>query len=483
MTSTDDVNPFLHLQRNAEENPSGVFLKSADQTVTNESALVSTKKLAYELRRLGVTPGAVIALDLPEQLSIMFTMAVFHEAATSTILPAGYVADGVFAIDWVFSSGTPTPQQGARVITVDSKFLQDVDQNPYGISPREGAADVVRIVFSSGTTGTPNAVPFGIVPNAAAAAVMGTWLQGDPFLMLFDTGAAWGFGAFALSVQHGRPYLSVGGAGAAAVVGVAVENSVTSLKASPAQLASFVDELEAQGLTVPSIQSIFVGGTVVSPDLVARLHRATGGCRIVSLYGSTEGRMATVRAYESDDPFDVGQVLPGSLLEIVDEDDVVVPAGQVGRIRYRHPRMAHRYLGDPEATARSFRNGWFYPGDLGLFRPDGGLTLAGRESEVLNAGGVKVNPGLIDLFVTRNPHVTDACCFEYSTGSGITAIGIALVTHDDLDVEALVRDLAAEFGSAAPTLVARVDAIPRNALAKPLRRELAETYGQATAEG
>ena len=479
VTQTDATNPFLHLQRNAELNPTGVFLRSAETTVTNESALVSVRKLAYELRRLGVKPGDVIALDLPDQLSILFTEAVFHEAATSTILPKGYVADGIFAIDWVFSSGTPTPQQGARIVTVDAKFLQEVDQNPSGISPREGAADIVRIVFSSGTTGTPNAVPFRLESDASSAAVMGSWLQGDPFLMLFDTSAAWGFGAFALSVKHSRPFLSVGGAGQEAIVRVAIENAVTSIKASPAQLAGLVDELDSQALTLPSVQSVFVGGTVMPPGLATRLQRATEGCRIVSLYGSTEARMATVRAYESEDPFDVGQILPGSQVEIVDEDDRILPDGEVGSVRYRHPSMAHEYLGNPEATAKSFRNGWFYPGDLGFIRPDKGLTLAGREVEVLNAGGVKVNPGLLDVFAVRNPKVQDACSFEYTTGSGVRQIGIALVADDDLDAAAFVRELAREFRSAAPTLVARVDVIPRNAAGKPLRRELAAKYGES----
>jgi long-chain acyl-CoA synthetase len=421
----------------------------------------------------------VVALDLPDQLSILFTEAVFHEAATSTILPKGYVADGVFAVDWIFSSGTPTPQRGARLVTIDSRFLQEVDQNPYGISPREGAADIVRIVFSSGTTGTPNAIPFGLETELFSVEAVDSWLQGDPFLVFFDMSTAGGYSGFYLSVKHGRPFLSVGGAGPEAIVRIAAQNAVTSLKASPAQIASFVEEVEAQRLTLPSVESVFVGGTVMPPGLAERMRRVAEGCRIIALYGSTEATMATTRDYESDDPFDVGQILAGSLVEVVDEHDRVLPDGEVGRIRHQHPSMAHEYLGNPEATARSFRNGWFYPGDRGMIRPDKGLTLAGRESELLNAGGVKVDPTKLDLFATRNPKVRDACSFEYATSSGIRQIGIALVVEDDLDVQALVRDLAAEFGTTAPTLVARVDAIPRNAMGKPMRLKLAETYGES----
>jgi long-chain acyl-CoA synthetase len=95
---------------------------------------------------------------------------------------------------------------------------------------------------------------------------------------------------------------------------------------------------------------------------------------------------------------------------------------------------------------------------------------------VLNAGGVKVDPIRLDHFAIRNANVTDACSFEYETSSGLRQIGIALVTDDEIDVQTLVADLKAEFGGAAPSLVARVDSIPRNAMGKPMRRMLAEKY-------
>jgi long-chain acyl-CoA synthetase len=172
-------------------------------------------------------------------------------------------------------------------------------------------------------------------------------------------------------------------------------------------------------------------------------------------------------------------VMPGSNIEVVDEQDQLVPEGVAGRIRQRSLGMAGGYLGDPAATERAFRDGWFYSGDLGFIRPDGGLTLTGRESEVLNAGGVKVDPNRLDQFALTNPAVLDACSFDYATASGIRQIGIALVAEDGLDVEALIAELAGEFGAASPKLVARVDTIPRTVTGKPLRRELAERYRES----
>lgn len=472
-------NPFLYLQHNADENPRGVFSQSADQTMTNAEAVVSVKKLAYEMRRLGVRAGDIVALDLPDQLSILFTEAVFHEAAISTVIPDGHVVGDAFRVDWVFSNRTPTPQGDARIVTVDARFLQQVEQNPYGISPSDEPIQTLRIVFSSGTTGRPNAIALGREMEQVMDAALDTWFVGSPYLCMMDTGTAWGIGEFFLSVKGGQPYLSAGGASPAAIVRIAHENSVKTLKGSPAQVVAVVSELEKLQRTLPSIQAVIVAGTVMPPGAAERTRLATEGCVIFGNYGSTEAGGATSRLYESDDPFDAGHAHRGSVIEIVDEDDQPVPDGQIGRIRHRSPGMAHGYLGNPEATSRAFRDGWFYPGDLGFVRPDKGLTLAGRESEVLNAGGVKVDPTRLDHAAIRNPQVIDACSFEYESDSGLMQIGIALVTHDDIDVQALIADLKAEFGSSAPTLVARVESIPRNAMGKPMRRTLAENYRES----
>ena len=470
------VNPFLYLQRNADADPRGVFSRSVDQTMTNAEAVISVKKLAFELRRSGVRAGDVIALELPDQLAVLFTEAVYHEGAIPTILPAGYVADGSFPVDWTFSRRPAGSQNGDRFVSVTTRFLQHVEENPYGISPSEDSPDTVRIVFSSGTTGTPNVIPLSRRAMQSFDDALETWFQGDPFLVLMDFGTPWGFGGFYLSVKGGRPFLCVGGASPSSLVRLADENSVTSLKGSPAQIAGLVDELESEGRTLPSVQTVFVGGTVMPPGVADRTRRAMAGCEIYSMYGSTEATIATSRRYDSDDPSDAGQVLPGSTIEIVDDDDGPVPLGSPGRIRHRSPGMIHEYLGNPEASARAFRDGWFYSGDLGFLRPDGGLTLTGRESEVLNAGGVKVDPNRLDHAALGRPGVLDACSFDYETASGLKRIGMAIVAEDAFDVEALVTSLTAEFGPAAPILIARVAVIPRNAMGKPMRRTLAEQY-------
>ena len=469
-------NPFNFLQRSADENPTGVFLRSPTTTLTNAEALVEVKKLAYELRRLGVMAGQVVALDLPDALNILFTEAIYHEAAISTVVPNGY-AGGV-PIAWLFTTRS-MKLDGATAVTVDSRFLQRVDQNPYGIRPSEEQLDTLRIVFSSGTTGTPKAIALTHKALLPFEHALETWFEGDPFLVLMDMGTPWGFGGFFLAAQGGKPYLSVGGADPATIVRIAADNAVTSIKGSPAQIAGFVAEAEAQRATLPSVETVYVGGTVMPTGVAQRMRAVADGCRIYSQYGATETGIATGRLYETDDPSDAGQLMQGARVEVVDDNDVVLPVGSPGRVRHQTPGMVDGYVGDPGASALAFRDGWFYPGDLGFFRPDGGLTLTGRESEMLNAGGVKVDPNRLDGFALDDVKVIDAASFDYATASGIHEIGLALVTEDDIDVQALLARLKAEFGTAAPQLVARVPEIPRNAMGKPMRRTLAERFSES----
>ncbi len=264
-------NPFLHLQRNAEADPGGIFFQSAAASMTNAEALVEAKKLAYELRRLGVQAGDIVALDLPDQLSIVFTEAVYHEAAISTVIPDRHVVGDAFRVDWIFSSRTPTPQGHARVVTVDPSFLQRVNQNPYGIRPSEHPIETLRIVFSSGTTGRPKAIALGRAMEQVLDAALSTWFATGPSLSLMDTGTAAGIGEFFLSVKGSQPYLSAGGASPDAIVRLAELGSVRTIKGSPNQISAVADELEAQQRTLPSVQLVVVSGTTMPPGVADRL--------------------------------------------------------------------------------------------------------------------------------------------------------------------------------------------------------------------
>jgi long-chain acyl-CoA synthetase len=470
------LNPYEYLEHNASADPHGVFLESATTSFSNVEAADYVQKIVFELRRAGLIAGEVVALDLPSELALLFTEALFHEGVVSCVLPRRFGQRSDFAVDWLISSDPAKSATGRNFLFVDDVFIRQLESNPVGIRTRAQPAptDIARLVFSSGTTGRPKAVALTWeMVEFRSKTAREVWMRGTPFMSLLDASTASGFFTFYASVMEGLRYLASGNA--ERNVELLRRNFVRAIKASPVQIAELVGVLEAQDIRLPELRSALIAGSVLPPELTDRL-RARTSAEIFNLYGSTEVGTASARYVDSDDPFDAGLPTSGSTIEVVDERDCPLPPRQSGMVRYKRPLMTTGYLGDDDASKASFRDGWFYPGDFGVLREDGGLTLLGRQSEFINAGGVKLDPVQLDLFAISMDGVLDACTFGYRDESGLQQVGLAVITAPDADGAALADALKDAFGPASPRLLARVDEIPRNEMGKPLRLELAERF-------
>src|SRR5215468_5426571 len=102
---------------------------------------------------------------------------------------------------------------------------------------------------------------------------------------------------------------------------------------------------------------------------------------LVCSYGSTEvGTVASAPAHLiADIPGAVGHVTPGVSIEIVDQSGQMLPAGKEGFVRIRSPHSVKGYVGNPEGSRTAFRDGCFYPGDIGYLTHDRMLVISGRE--------------------------------------------------------------------------------------------------------
>ena len=92
----------------------------------------------------------------------------------------------------------------------------------------------------------------------------------------------------------------------------------------------------------------------------------------------------------------VGLPLPGFAVAARDDDGRALPAGRVGAIWVRGPSLMEGYLGDPEATARTLRDGWLATGDLGFLDERGELFLVGREKDLVIVRGRNHTPEEIE---------------------------------------------------------------------------------------
>jgi acyl-coenzyme A synthetase/AMP-(fatty) acid ligase len=250
-----------------------------------------------------------------------------------------------------------------------------------------------------------------------------------------------------------------------------------SLRCSPQQLQALVATVQGQSVRFPTLQKVEVGGASIPAELLWEA-RATLCTNIVGVYGSTEVGLvahaptALLQAHSQA----AGYVAPGVEVRIADESGQPLPPGVEGAVQVRSPTMAAQYVGDAATTAACFRDGWFVPGDLGLLRPDGALIIRGRIDEMINAGGVKLSPTLVDDFLLAQPGVRDAAAFAHRRPGQSDQVWAAVVCDPGFDESVLMAAARAKLNSRAPVRLLRVQEIPRNAMGKPLRKQLAEEH-------
>jgi long-chain acyl-CoA synthetase len=95
-------------------------------------------------------------------------------------------------------------------------------------------------------------------------------------------------------------------------------------------------------------------------------------------------------------------------LRVVDDSNQPVKVGDVGEIICQSPLATHGYYKNPEATNASFRNGWFYTGDLGYFDEEGFLYVAGRKKDMVKSGGISIYPLEIESVIYGHPAILEA---------------------------------------------------------------------------
>ncbi len=144
-------------------------------------------------------------------------------------------------------------------------------------------------------------------------------------------------------------------------------------------------------------------------------------------YAATEcGSISMARPGEHDEAETVGLMLDSIELEIVDDLGNRMAVGESGQIRMRAPGVATCYLNSPEDTAKRFRDGWFYPGDMGCIRKDGALIVQGRSDDMFILNGVNIFPVEIERVLEGHPDVSCAA-----------ALGLPSQVHGHIPVAAV----------------------------------------------
>jgi acyl-coenzyme A synthetase/AMP-(fatty) acid ligase len=126
-----------------------------------------------------------------------------------------------------------------------------------------------------------------------------------------------------------------------------------------------------------------------------------------------------------------------------------------------------------KTTSSHFVNGWFWPGDLGHFLPNGRLELTGRKDDLINVGGIKVNPALAEGKLRSLDYVEDAAVLMGSGANGAQVVVVAVVFTATGRMERLQKETAAGMAAFGHLVEwAQVDSIPRTPTGKIQRAAL-----------
>ena len=137
------------------------------------------------------------------------------------------------------------------------------------------------------------------------------------------------------------------------------------------------------------------------------------------------------------------------------------------RSRFKGPNVVSEYENNPEATAKSFTNGWFRTGDQGFLDADGYLTLTGRLKELINRGGEKIGPREIDEVLLAHPAVAEAVAFGVPHPMWGEEVDAAVVLREpatEAAILAFCKERLADFKM--PKKLFVVETIPRTATGK-----------------
>ncbi|HZW90732.1 MAG TPA: acyl--CoA ligase [Myxococcaceae bacterium] len=208
----------------------------------------------------------------------------------------------------------------------------------------------------------------------------------------------------------------------------------------------------------------------------------TYGVPVIESYGMTEAshQMASnplpPRARK---PGSVG-LAAGPEVAILDEDWKELPRGEVGEVSIRGPNVTPGYEANPEANAKSFRNGWFRTGDQGVIDEEGYLRLTGRLKEQINRGGEKFSPLEVDEVLSSHPAVAQALTFAMPHSKLGEEVAAAVVLRDgatatEHDLRDFCKSRLAEFK--VPRKVVLLTEIPKGATGKLQRLGLAQKLG------
>ena len=253
---------------------------------------------------------------------------------------------------------------------------------------------------------------------------------------------------------------------------------ITAFQGVPAMYARLHEWCGQHGrkLTPNRLRMIYIGGSLIDATRKAQTE-ALLGLRLHHGYGLTESAPAATRTFGHAPPRDItaGWPIPGIEVEVQDASGRCLPAGERGEVCIRGPNVMKGYFRDPVQTRAAIdERGWLHTGDIGVFGPDGDLSIAGRSKEMIIRGGFNVYPAEIERAIAEFPGVAQCAVVGRSVAGDEEVVAylepVAGLPVDTSALKAFLRERLAPYK--VPSAIVTLAQLPATSTGKLLKADL-----------
>ncbi len=462
------------LQRCARLWPDRPALLGTEVTYTWRELDAEVSRAAAVLAAGGVGPGDPVAMLLTKRPEVV--VAFFACARIGAIhVPVNFKLHPEQVVDQFRTAGVnaavveaqfepllrhllPVLPDPRRLFYTDGAVRHGGSQWGRGAEPWAGTHeaqgdDVVYFNYTSGSTGRPKGAPTThrqINENAVATAGGLGFVEDDVYLGMFSV-FAHPHELFHRSLLFGGAFVVAETLNPRVAAAVIARHRVTWTMGVPSFYEMLLDFRDAHGGDYSSLRVLEAGGAFVTPETLERMESAFN-TRFLPVWGSTEttGVGLGMLAQGPRRPGSTGKPIPGYEIRVVGEDGAPAPVGTVGELWIRGAAVVGGYVNEPAESAEQFVDGWYQTRDLVRVDADGFVFFAGRRSEMLKIGGIRVFPQEIEQVLAQHPDVRGVVVVraeERLRGEVARAI-VAVSAGSDLDVrkvQAYCRDRMANY--------------------------------------
>ena len=400
--------------------PAAPALIDEERTVTYAELAERVLRTAGYLAALGLKQGDFVGLSLKddsEHLIVLIAVArigaISIEIDWRTPLTERARVVSIFAPKLVIAAPGINFGESCPSVVLDSEWDAVVAQAPHAKDlPLDWNAPAA-VLGSSGTTGLPKftiATHLQLYLHAAAylemvpAARLHRYLQTFP--LYFSAGRK---ACLAFLMRGDTVVLHPALFDARELIEAVSGLKVTVGFIAPSLVRQLLQMAGSRESLFPDMDFLMsVGAPLFAEEKSDALRRLTPN--FYEFYGATAiGPISILRPSDmAERSTSVGRPLTLIDVEVVDEDDQLVGAYTVGRLRCRGPGLASPVIGLGHEPAQDFRNGWHYPGELASIDSQGYIYLKGRTSEVVFRGGAKIFPEEVEAILKMHDAVTES---------------------------------------------------------------------------